>query len=189
MEKKATLILVDFQKDFISGTLAVKGAESALEHTLKLLESGKVGRVIFTLDWHPFNHCSFKENGGQWPIHCVQHTEGALIYPQLLNACTQNNIFYEFAYKGMISDKEEYGAFSNIGVGRYEVDLDDNITIDRNTPLIICGIAGDYCVLETIKNLEAIWNNLQIFIPGIASIDNGVKLHDFINENSLKVCL
>lgn len=179
--EKLTLILVDFQKDFISGTLAVKGGSSALWRTLELLQYGNIGRVIFTLDWHPLNHCSFKENGGEWPRHCVEHTEGALPNPLLLNYCIQNKIPYEFYCKG--ERQEEYGAFRDLG--EWEYYLSNRPMIDKDEQSIICGIAGDYCVLETIKNLEPIWNNLQVYLPGIASIDGGTKLNRFIDENSL----
>ena len=60
------LLIVDPQIDFISGTLPVPQAapkmdaladyvrEKAHEYKLKVL----------TADWHPYDHCSFKENGG-----------------------------------------------------------------------------------------------------------------------------
>lgn len=187
MEKQMTLIVVDFQKDFITGTLAVKGASSALWQTLELLKSGKIGRVIFTLDWHPSTHCSFIENGGEWPTHCVQHTGGALPSSLLLNYCVLHKIPFEFCLKGCVPSQEEYGAFINCDEGNWCYYLDEYLTIAKGTSIGICGIAGDYCVLETIKNMEPIWHRLSIFLPGITSIDGGVKLNRFIEENSLNI--
>ncbi len=67
------LVAVDFQNDSCleSGTLYVPKASIALWNIESLLNSGKVSKVIFTVDWHPENRCSFKDNGGELPAHCV----------------------------------------------------------------------------------------------------------------------
>lgn len=191
-EKKITLILVDFQKDFISesGSLYVRGSSSAVWQTLELLKSGKVERVIFTLDWHSINHCSFKQNGGEWPTHCVEYTMGALPDHLLYQYCLDNNIPTRFFHKGIFDGTEEYGAFKEgLLIGElfmchdYWTEID--LAIDPSN-VYIAGVAGDYCVLETIKNLEPIWDNLTVYLPGIASIDGGEKLTEFINENHLR---
>lgn len=66
MEKKITLVVVDFQYDFclLGAPLYVPGSDRALWNISHLIENKKIGEVIFTADWHPANHCSFKRNGG-----------------------------------------------------------------------------------------------------------------------------
>ena len=44
---------------------------------------------------------------------------------------------------------------------------------------------GDYCVLNTIKNLEPVWKDIQVYLPGIASIDDGTTLQKFMEENNI----
>lgn len=65
MEKKITLVVVDFQYDFclLGAPLYVPGSDRALWNISHLIENKKIGEVIFTADWHPANHCSFKRNG------------------------------------------------------------------------------------------------------------------------------
>ena len=111
-----TLIIVDCQNDFITGTLTVKGAKTAVEEIKKFIKSHykEIEKIIFTVDWHPYNHSSFKRNGGQWPNHCVQYTPGACIEPKLLKFVQSYNIDYEVSQKGCIEEVEEYGAFSEI---------------------------------------------------------------------------
>lgn len=77
MEKKITLVVVDFQYDFclLGAPLYVPGSDRALWNISHLIENKKIGEVIFTADWHPANHCSFKRNGGEWNDHCVQFSE------------------------------------------------------------------------------------------------------------------
>ena len=74
------LIIVDVQNDFLpGGALAVpQGDEvvSVLKRYAALFAT--LGLPVFaTRDWHPRNHCSFRERGGPWPAHCVAGTQGA----------------------------------------------------------------------------------------------------------------
>lgn len=187
-----TLIIVDCQNDFISGTMSVKGARSILPEIRKFISSHRkdIDKIIFTLDWHPYNHCSFKKNGGQWPTHCVQHTPGACIEPKLLKFVQNQNVNYECSTKGELSDVEQYGAFSDI---EYVTDFicpkfyfDSIVSVDANTDIVVCGIAGDYCVKETIQNLMDGDIYPKVFMPGIVSIDGGKTFSDFIKENNLE---
>lgn len=90
MEKKITLVVVDSQYDFclLGAPLYVPGSDRALWNISHLIENKKIGEVIFTADWHPANHCSFKRNGGEWNDHCVQFSKGADRMAQdYLSAC------------------------------------------------------------------------------------------------------
>ena len=111
-----TLIIVDCQNDFITGTLTVKGAKTVVEEIKKFIKSHhkEIEKIIFTVDWHPYNHSSFKKFGGQWPNHCVQYTPGACIEPKLLKFVQSYEINYDVIQKGTIEEIEEYGAFSDI---------------------------------------------------------------------------
>ena len=64
-----TLIIVDCQNDFITGTMTVKGAKNSVEEIKKFIKNHRkeISKIIFTVDWHPYNHSSFKKYGGQWP--------------------------------------------------------------------------------------------------------------------------
>ena len=195
---KKILIVVDMQNDFCleSGSLYVKGATPALWNIEELMYKEHFDRVWFTVDWHAFFHPSFKENGGEWPVHCVQYSQGAAINDLLLTACRNNNLRYDVIEKGLF--KEEYGAFPDLKrdlnrKSHYTYSLDDiydsraDIYISNESEIVICGVAGDYCVLNTIKNLQPIWDRLSVYLPGIASIDGGTTLQKFIKENKLNI--
>lgn len=57
MEKKITLVVVDFQYDFclLGAPLYVPRSDRALWNISHLIENKKIGEVIFTADWHPAN--------------------------------------------------------------------------------------------------------------------------------------
>lgn len=187
---KNILLIVDPQNDFITGTLAVEGAK---EKIMKLAESdlSKYDYVCITLDSHPENHMSFKENDGIWPKHCVIYTNGWDIPEYLDNSFRKFNkhIFkpIQFYHKGTEAIKEEYSIFDNAEDGHtlatqiIELFKQDNIYID------ICGIAGDYCVLETLKGLRKIIgdNYIRVRTEFTASIDGGEKLLRYLDENNI----
>ena len=176
MEKKTTLVVVDFQYDFclLGAPLYVPGSDKALWNISHLIENKKVDRVIFTADWHPANHCSFKRNGGEWNDHCVQFSKGAAIHDLLLYGCIGS---------------EEYGvkvAPATIRVNYHTIYSHSmGIDINPDEQVVVCGLAGDYCVLETLKNLEPI--KPMVYLDGIASLDGGIKLTDYIESNNTRL--
>ena len=186
-----TLVIVDCQNDFISGTMSVKGAKNALEEIKKYVKNHRkeIDKIIFTVDWHPHNHSSFKKYGGLWPHHCVQYTPGACIEPKLLKFVQSLDINYEVSQKGTIEEIEQYGAFEDIDFITDELGqryyFDSIVEADANTTFVVCGIAGDYCVKATIENLLKGNITPNVFMSGIVSIDDGTTIKEFVKENKL----
>jgi nicotinamidase/pyrazinamidase len=79
------LIVVDYQNDFNppDGALAVPEGDTIAPRINELARSGDYDLVVATRDWHPPDHGSFTEQGGIWPVHCVQGTPGAELHPGL----------------------------------------------------------------------------------------------------------
>lgn len=129
--------LIDCQNDFIDGSLGVgyKKWEKAYGYIeKKLLDFKKYDTVIFTRDHHPANHCSFKEQGGPWPAHCVNGTMGERFYWKLMEFDRRGN--YKVIDKGEDPKQEEYG-----------VDVLKNMSnVDE---VNIAGLCTDYCVKES----------------------------------------
>lgn len=200
-----TLIVVDVQNDFINpawGHLYVNKGEEVVQNIIDFINDNKndLREVVFTLDWHPNSEMAFKEPSIVWPKHCLQYSEGAAIPQELINTCVDNNIAMKFFIKGTSNEDEhtEYGAFEFI----YEYcDYNDNpmlafmnrtedcsIYVRQDDEFVVCGVAGDYCVMNTIKNLlnhDDI--NISVFMNGVRSIDGGKAFNEFVKENNLKV--
>lgn len=171
------LLIVDPQIDFISGSLPVPDAAEKIKNLADyvLAYSEKYKVIAVTEDWHPLNHCSFKENGGQWPVHCVQNTRGASIEPCLLSALNQSGGILEILHKGDKSEREEYSVFQNESSA---LRLDNLIHTHQIKQIDICGIAGDICVLSTLNDGikrygNSIFSVLTQFCP---SLDGGVAI-------------
>lgn len=189
---KKILLIVDPQNDFITGTLAVKGAKEKMMKLADYIqdEGYKYDYVCITLDSHPENHTSFKENGGIWPKHCIVGTNGWSI-PEYLEDAMQfvgagKKIYFGYYHKGTEADQEEYSIFDSEDGDVLSEQITDLIK-EYDVYIDICGIAGDYCVLETLKGLRRIIGDryIQVLTQYTASIDGGEKLMNYIKDNNI----
>jgi len=189
------LLIVDPQVDFTTGSLATKNGPAAMDYLAKALadvEWKNYGWIIVTQDAHPKNHCSFVEQGGVFPPHCVQGTEGMDVYPALqdvLNNLMQNNMCANIHYmqKGDLADKEEFSIFQNERSGeKLRRTIEEFEHFER---IDVCGIATDYCVYETVKDLIAFYPAKQVRVVTncLAAVDeNDTKLFDLMKENGIE---
>ena len=186
------LIIVDPQVDFTTGSLATKNGPAAMDYLAKALDQGawkNYGWIVVTQDAHPANHCSFIENGGVFPPHCVQGTDGMNVYPALqevLTAITPNIPNIHYMQKGDLAEKEEFSIFQNERSG---AKLRAVIEQEKFEGIDVCGIATDYCVYETTKDLMAFYPAKQIRIVTncLAAVDdNDTKLADLMKENGIE---
>ncbi len=79
-DPETALIVVDVQNDFITGSLAVPGADQILPFVNETIDKAwdRGSCIVYTKDWHPqTTRGHFAKDGGLWPVHCVQGTEGA----------------------------------------------------------------------------------------------------------------
>ena len=151
------LLIVDPQNDFITGSLAVPGAVSAMDYLTAYLQEHYAGydAIVVTMDQHPADHCSFVGHGGSWPVHCIRFTVGAAIYPPLADAIMERkrqgqNVL--FIPKAMTRQKDAYSAFHDA--------VPDLLMHARR--IDVAGLAGDYCVKATIDDLKRLLYAPQI---------------------------
>ena len=186
------LIIVDPQVDFTTGSLATANGPAAMDYLAKALNEGawkNYGWIIVTQDAHPANHCSFVEQGGDFPPHCVLGTDGQKVYPALQTVLSDilrdiPNIHY--MQKGNLPEKEEFSIFQNAQCGEK---LRAVIANEKFEGIDICGIATDYCVYETTKDLLEVYPAKQVRIVTncLAAVDESdTKLADLMNENGIK---
>ena len=173
LTRRDALIVVDMQKDFITGSLAVKGAQKIIEPVNRYIElfSSAGCPLFFTRDWHPENHISFRENGGIWPKHCVQNTEGARFHEDL--RIPKDNLF--IISKGTDPGFDAYSGFQG-------TDLHQLLQERGIKRIFLCGIATDYCVKHTA--LGGINLGYQTFI--LLDAVKGVDLEPGDSERALE---
>jgi nicotinamidase/pyrazinamidase len=137
------LVVVDVQNDFLpGGRLAVPGGDEivpVINRYIELFQS-KGLPVYATRDWHPENHCSFEEQGGIWPVHCVAGTAGSR-FPLNLRLPDSATVISKAAKR----DADAYSGFEG-------TDLDERLQAAGVHRLLVGGLATDYCVLNTVKD-------------------------------------
>ena len=166
IDKHAVLVVVDVQKDFCpGGALAVADGDKVVKPLNLYIErfQSAGAPIIFTRDWHPSDHNSFKEQGGPWPPHCVQDTEGAKFHPNLLIPATG-----EIVSKADKKD-EAYSFFQ-------ATDLAATLHRREIKRLLVGGLATDYCVKETV--LDGLREGFEVFHLDDASKGVNVKPDD-----------
>jgi nicotinamidase/pyrazinamidase len=165
------LVIVDYQNDFTppDGALAVPEGDEIAGRINELARSGDYDVVIATRDWHPPDHGSFTEQGGIWPVHCVQDTEGAQLHPEL-----DTDAIDVVVDKGQDPGTDGYSGFD----GTRLAELLRERGVDRVT---LVGLATDYCVKNTA--LEALQEGFTVTVDSTAV--RGVEVEPGDSERAL----
>ena len=165
------LIIVDFQNDFTpGGALAVPEGDRIAEQVNRLASDPRFDLVVATRDWHPADHGSFEAQGGPWPVHCVQESEGAQLHPALDRARIDTIVD-----KGQNPQTEGYSGFDETGLER----LLRERGIDK---LTVVGLATDYCVKNTA--LDALREGFEVTVDREAV--RGVDVNPGDSERALQ---
>jgi nicotinamidase/pyrazinamidase len=155
------LLIVDYQNDFAApgGALSVEGGEDIAERINQLAKAGGYDLVIATRDWHPAGHSSFTEQGGVWPVHCVQGTPGAELHPAL----DREDVDIVFD-KGTDQSTDGYSAFETGELAQILRDRD----IDK---LTVVGLATDYCVKNSAIDAEHDGFQVRVDTSAVRGVD------------------
>ena len=164
------LVIVDFQNDFTpGGALAVPDGDAIAEKINALAASGDYDLIVATRDWHPPDHGSFAAQGGPWPVHCVQDSEGAQLHPAL--DASKVDVIVD---KGQAPDTDGYSGFEGTGL--------ESLLRDRGiTQVTVVGLATDYCVKNTA--LDALRAGFQVTVDSTAV--RGVEVNEGDSERAL----
>ena len=160
--KTDALIVVDVQKDFLpGGSLAVpEGDEvvSPLNRCIERFVSNGL-TVVATRDWHPADHCSFTDQGGIWPVHCVAGTDGATFADEL--HLPENVIVVS---KATHADRDAYSAFVETG-------LAESLKERGIKRVFVGGLATDYCVLNTVRDALTAGFEVVLLLDAVRAVD------------------
>ncbi|KAH6669301.1 isochorismatase [Halenospora varia] len=192
---KPALIIVDLQEDFCppNGSLAVPNGRSIIPTVNTLLDLPFVIKIA-TKDWHPTNHISFASQhpGAQpytstttiinpsnpeekyetrlWPDHCIQHTPGAELVPEL-----DIKKVDQVVEKGMDSRVEMYSAFFDplekprcCDSGLAQVLRERSVS-----DVFVVGLAFDYCVRATAVDSAREGFRTVVVKEGTKAVDEG----------------
>jgi nicotinamidase/pyrazinamidase len=167
---KTALIVVDMQNDFAdpSGSLYVVGGETIVDDIDREIERALAdgATVLYTQDWHPEHTPHFAKDGGIWPDHCIGGTWGAEFIPGL-------HVRGDVIHKGE-DGGDGYSAFSvrdpESGDTRSTV-LEAKLRARGIERLVICGLATDYCVVETVSDARMLGYGVDVLQDAIRAVE------------------
>jgi nicotinamidase/pyrazinamidase len=167
---KAALIVVDVQNDFADprGSLYVSDGEAVIPVINHQVNAARTAGafVVYTQDWHPASTPHFQKDGGIWPVHCVKETWGAELHPDL-------EVVGESLKKG--TDGEDgYSAFSvrDPSSGETTPTRLEAMLRERDVRVVtVCGLATDYCVVETVLDARRLDFSTDVLSEAIRAVD------------------
>lgn len=141
---KKLLIVVDFQIDFVNGSLGFEGAEALEQPICSLIKQFENAGddVVFTLDTHPSDYMETEE-GKHLPVpHCIKGSSGHELFGEVKNLAKGHKIF-------------EKPTFPSLELGEWLKDKDyDEVTV--------CGLDLSICVLSNAVIAKAALPNAHI---------------------------
>lgn len=151
------LIVVDMQKDFITGSLGSKQAEDIVQAVSEKVKNFE-GKVIFTRDTHFADYMSTQE-GRKLPVeHCIKDTEGWQICDELKN------------YANEVVDKITFGS---IELPKILKDYDEDIE-----EIELCGLCTDICVISNAMILKASFPETKITVDSKCCAGVSIESHN-----------
>jgi len=156
------LLVTDIQNDFLpGGSLAVAGGDEVVPVLNRYIDAflAQGLPVYATRDWHPERHCSFYEQGGPWPVHCVAGTPGAE-FAAALRLPPGTTVIS----KATSQDREAYSSFQG-------TDLDSHLREAGIRRLFIGGLTTDYCVLNSVKDARRHGYDVFVLTDAIRAVN------------------
>lgn len=156
------LIVVDVQRDFLpGGALGVPKGDEVVAPLNRVIQAfGRARRPIYySRDWHPANHCSFREQGGPWPPHCIAGTAGAGFAPALRFPADAIVIS-----KATTPQKDAYSAFEGTTLAK-------QLEVAGVRRVFVGGLATDYCVKATVLDARRNGFDVELLRDAVRAVE------------------
>jgi nicotinamidase/pyrazinamidase len=169
-DESTALLVVDVQNDFAdpAGSLYVRGGEDVVpvanEQVERAASAGSY--VVYSQDWHPASTPHFQTEGGPWPVHCVMDSWGSRFHRGL-------RVEGDTVHKGD-QGGDGYSAFSerDLSSGETEPTILRRLLREHGVErLVICGLATDYCVVETVEDARGLGYDVTVLREGIRAVE------------------
>lgn len=158
-----SLVIIDMQNDFITGSLGTPEAIEAERYILKELDFSSFSRIFLTRDTHFDSYMDTME-GHKLPIpHCIKNTNGWQISSAIMDKIHEVAVPYYFL------DKHSFGypcwnvLFSHL--------LNDD-------EFVIVGVCTDICVISNALILKALYPETPIKVISYMCAGTTPEKHD-----------
>ncbi len=151
MKMKKLLIVVDMQKDFVSGSLATAEAQAIVDNVVSKIESSE-GDIIVTYDTHAENYMETQEGKNLPVMHCIKGSEGWELDEKVQR----------------VLDKREYKSFEKPTFGSVELVEYIKKNYDESALEIeLVGLCTDICVVSNALLLKANFLEAKVSVDAL----------------------
>lgn len=164
---KKLLVVVDYQNDFVDGSLGFEGAELLDDVIAAKVEAYRAegADIMYTMDTHGSGYLETQEGKKLPVVHCQNGTEGWKLFGKTGLACKD----------AMTVSKHTFGS---LDLAMLVLHKDYNYDV-----IEICGVTSNICVLANAVLLKTAQPEAEIIIDAkaVGSFDND------LNEKALDV--
>jgi len=170
-DARTALLVVDVQNDFAesAGSLYVEGGEHIVPVVNAEIERAMAAEalVIYTQDWHPAHTPHFQRDGGIWPVHCVEDSHGAAFHREL-------EVVGDRVVRKGHDGRDGYSGFSvrdPLSGERGDTIMHQMLKDHGIERLVICGLATDYCVVETVLDARMLGYPVEVVTDAVRAVE------------------
>ena len=161
--KKKLLIVVDYQNDFVTGSLGFPGAVAIEDAIAAKIEKyrgyGEEGQVIFTMDTHGKNYMETQE-GTNLPVpHCIKGEAGWDLYGKVAGLKEEHD---------MVFSKPTFGSIELADYLRDRADEYESVEL--------AGVVTNICVISNMVLAKAAMPEVPIMVDESCVASNDPQL-------------
>lgn len=159
---KKLLVVVDYQNDFVNGSLGFEGAELLDERIAAKVEAYRAegADIMYTMDTHGSGYLDMQEGRKLPVVHCQNGTEGWKLYGKTGEVCKD----------AMTIGKHTFGSFD---LAMLVLNKDYNYD-----EIEICGVVTNICVMANAVLLKTAQPEAEIIIDATCVGSNDKSLND-----------
>lgn len=157
------LFVIDYQKDFVDGTLGFPGAEKLDAGIAARVREYGPGRVYYTQDTHFENYLSTREGRGLPIAHCIRGTEGWENYGETAKA---------LAEVGAVGIEKK-----TFGMDLSDPEILEKLPADAEN-IELCGLVSNICVLSNAAVLQGHYTEAHLIVDATLTASNDPALNE-----------
>lgn len=172
MNNDKILVVIDMQKDFVTGSLGTKEAQAIVGKVAKRIREWD-SVILATMDTHDFNYLQTQE-GKNLPVeHCIEGEAGWEVCDEIMDVYDDNKPDATFL-------KNTFGS----------VDLARQITELYSmgfSEVMLIGVCTDICVISNAMTIKAFCPEIKITVDSSCCAGVTPESHNQALE-SMKIC-
>lgn len=164
--KKEAVVVIDMQKDFVTGCLGSEEAKKIVIPMVEFLNNWN-GDIIFTRDTHQENYMNTQE-GKNLPVpHCIENSDGWNIIDELQQFVTENTKIFNKPTFGSVElasylTKMEYEKITYIGVCTGICVISNAMLAKANMPETPISVIEDLCACVSPESHKTALESMKL---------------------------